>query len=203
VEAGAPVCDCNDGFVPSGPEPLNCVPDLRDGGGPDDGRDDGGEGGGEAAEGADGDVGDGSGDDGAETGPVCGNGVRETGEACERGDYRDCEMCGKEYCNTDCRDYGSCTEQGRCDPATDPGWNSGDCGRTECVDGCYYVLRCETTPESCTVVQTSFCGYCGAAPCFQDCPGRRQCTAESYECNWGGCILTGDPCGAYRCTYDP
>jgi hypothetical protein len=195
---GLPTCNCDDGYHPAEEEPTVCVRDARDAVVGEDHA--GSEDGGDEAAGEPGDEeGDGS-DVEAEAGPVCGNGVVETGENCEPGQSRGCESCGHEDCLPDCSGYGDCTGMGRCNPGeVRP---CGDCGTMECSDECAFpIYLCSTGTQTCSVEEVEFCGLCGSPPCFRDCPGERSCVDQgaSLGCNWGGCVATGAACGSWHC----
>jgi hypothetical protein len=197
--ADQPTCHCDDGYHPSEREPTVCLRDSLDAVARDDGetgdvRD-------EAGEEGDGTV-DEAGDAEAEVGPVCGNGVVESGEACERGQSTGCQNCGHQDCRSDCSDFDStCLDQGRCNPGEV--WSYGECGTMTCWVDCTFPwadVHCGAS-RSCSRSESSVCGRCGTDLCFRSCPGTQACTDKGsmIGCTFDACVVTGAGCTGWRC----
>jgi len=199
-------CNCDPGYHEFR---GNCLPDTatdadvgdvapEDVGG--EVRDEAGEGRDEAGEVRD-EAGDEGGDEGGEVGPVCGNGVVEPGESCERGDTTGCTNCGHRNCRSDCSGYDSCTGMGICNPGDV--WPTGNCGTMTCWEDCTFPfadIHCDP-PGPCSISQSSICGSCGGDPCYRTCPGTQDCSykGSTLGCTWDACVPTGGACSAWVC----
>ncbi len=138
------------------------------------------------------------------SGPTCGNGIVEPGEACDDGNTQDGDGCSSrctvEGCSEQTCPNGCCDSAGDCQPGNlDSACGTGGAPCRDCADEglICHEQACEELPE-CRAGDTMDCGNRGTRTC--DANGRRGPCQGEGECVRGAVEEAGecDLCGVLR-----